>query len=358
MASTRPKKGTTNPLDDDPADPPANKPTAPTPSPPPTPVTVKYLLNLRDDFTSPSLLPHTIYYLTVTTPSTDSWHYHGPVATFAALIPYIEHAIHQSASKAALTKWKALLHRDRTRASTWQQNEWGHFVLPERGPSITETGITRLVIPAQGFQKEEGVETVLEVVREVNEEVVEVLPAPVYTVSHHGLIPTDLQSIPGKQYRLSLAAKSGLSTHTPAPMATTSSLLRPLASFVSTASAKAAARAAMQSLMRDHASVMTSEDWGGRSWIEKSRVKKKKATAGMGNSALGEKKGVKRKWREEPPPSSALLMAFCVLGRWEVRVRYEDPLAGAVERLDGLGAGEGVLGGKRGRWRVAGGFEV
>ncbi|KAF2646081.1 hypothetical protein P280DRAFT_544502 [Massarina eburnea CBS 473.64] len=341
----------------------------PTQSPGPPTRTTKDLLALRDDFTRPPLIPNTIFYLTITTPSTDSWQYHGPVPSFAHLIPFIESAIKDSGSASADKKWHDLLTADTDHEDDFEQNEWGNWLLKAPGPTILETGIERLIIPEKGFEVEEGVKTVLEVVREVNGEVWEVLPAPVYTVSCHGVFPTEteLENKVGREYREGLARKAGKMALGPAPLAETSRLLGPVASFTTTAAAKIAAAAAMMA-MTSHVpqdSVMRSEDWGDTEWkstlrkasaASKRNMAKSKAHGGLGKSVLGEDK-VKRRVRElmgkrlvEPPPSSALLMAFSVAGRWEVRVRYEEPLERAVQRFDGVEWN--VERGVKGEWRV------
>ncbi|KAF2260365.1 hypothetical protein CC78DRAFT_584928 [Lojkania enalia] len=50
----------------------------------------------RGDCSAPPIRPKTIFYLTITTPHTNSFTIHSPKSTFAALIPTIKSAIIQS----------------------------------------------------------------------------------------------------------------------------------------------------------------------------------------------------------------------------------------------------------------------
>ncbi|KAF2659707.1 hypothetical protein K491DRAFT_675436 [Lophiostoma macrostomum CBS 122681] len=129
----------------------------PPPPPPPFPT---------DDFDVPArTLPNTIFYLTASTPHTDTFTIHGPSPTFAALLPAIQTA--SSSSPAAIEKLRIL------RA--------------DADFDFDGLGFTRFVVPL-----ERGAFTLLQVVREVSEPVHEMLPGPVYTVTAHGPLEHDM----------------------------------------------------------------------------------------------------------------------------------------------------------------------
>ncbi|KAF2676020.1 hypothetical protein K458DRAFT_469767 [Lentithecium fluviatile CBS 122367] len=189
------------------------------------------------DFSAPALVPGTIFYLTITTPHTDSWTYHGPVSTFAALLPLVEDAV--SAHPAAKRKWKKIVRQaeERDKKDVWDHDAWDNFVLREKGSPFKERGFTTFVFAHQkaGFEVE-GEYTVLSVQREINPAAYEVLPAPVFTLTSHGPMHHDMGS--------SLeAVHSGL----PKGRTATSTIC---GSYASSVEAQMAARGAMEDLVR------------------------------------------------------------------------------------------------------------
>mgnify|MGYP003624081644 CR=1 FL=1 len=120
-----------------------------------------------DTFTTPPLAPHTIFYLSVTTPHTDAYTLHGPATSFAHLLPRIEEIV--SNSPKAIDKLGML----REIEDVWGDTEPNY--------EFAERGFGTFVVEGQ-----RGVYTVLRILREVNKDVCETLPSPVYTVTAHG----------------------------------------------------------------------------------------------------------------------------------------------------------------------------
>lgn len=226
-----------------------------------------------DDFRPPAFTPTSVLYLAVITPHTDRYETHGPVANFSHLLPVINDLASDSPS--ALDKLEALQY------ST--PDVWGERRL---NPSFAEHGFTTFVVEGQ-----RGTYTVLEVLRELNPKVAEVLPAPVYTVTRHGPLVHTFSGV-GKTTKLD-AAKG---------VAATSTLV---GSFVERGDAMVAAKGAMDGLVRGEGMVSRIEDW-------------------------------------EKGDGGGVLLAMGVGKRWEVRVQYEDEaLRSARKGADAEGAGVG-----------------
>jgi hypothetical protein len=121
----------------------------------------------KDDFTTPPLAPYTLFYLSITSPHTDTHLFHGPYTSFAHLLPYIDSVVSNSPS--AIDKLEAL----RSIRDVWGAEEPNH--------EFASRGFGTFVVEGQ-----RGVYTVLRVVREVNRSVYEELPSPVYVVTSHG----------------------------------------------------------------------------------------------------------------------------------------------------------------------------
>lgn len=259
-------------------------------------------------------MPGTIFYLTITTPHRDSWTHRGPFATFATLIPLIEKAI--SPSPSAVLKWQNLVkeNEEEEQEEDWDFDVWGNLVLQEKGPTFKERGFTTFVFEHEkdGYEIM-GEYTVLTVIREINGNVLSLLPAPVFTLTSHGPLHHDL----------------GTSLHTirsgqPKGLAATSKII---GSYTTAAGAKTAAHRVMDHMLKDEEDVRRSEKWEGLG-------------TGQGKY-MGKKRGVGR----------GLLMGMNSRRMWEVRVEYEsDVLAGAVGRFDG--EERNVEKGRRASWRV------
>ncbi|KAL1646226.1 hypothetical protein SLS61_007891 [Didymella pomorum] len=157
-------------------------------------------------------------------------------------------------------------------------------------PSFEKEGFTTFVIEGQ-----HGTYTVLEVLREENDKVREVLPAPVYTVSRHGPLVHRYSGVGGKA---KLQKAEGI--------ATTSTLI---GSYVERKDAQLAARMTMDMLVgEEEEEVSRIEDWG------------KAGKDGNGG----------------------VLIAMGLAKRWEVNVQYDDEvLRRAREDMDAEGANVG-----------------
>jgi hypothetical protein len=121
----------------------------------------------KDDFTTPPPAQYTLFYLSVTTPHTDTHLFHGPYTSFSHLLPLVESIVSNSPS--AIDKLDAL----RSIRDVWGAEEPNY--------EFASRGFGTFVVEGQ-----KGVYTVLRVVREVNRSVYEELPSPVYVVTSHG----------------------------------------------------------------------------------------------------------------------------------------------------------------------------
>lgn len=185
-----------------------------------------------DDFTTPPLIPNTIFFLSITTPKTDSFRLLGPVKSFASLIPDIESLVSNSPS--AINKFEAL----RTIEDVWGETEPNH--------EFAERGFSIFIVEGQ-----REMYTVLKVERRVSKMVWKELPSPVYTVTRHGPL---IQPTPSAT--ISKSSSVPLPTHK--GYAQTSHLI---SSYVSRAAAKSAAESAMQSLLKDVRGAVVTQSW-------------------------------------------------------------------------------------------------
>ena len=228
-----------------------------------------------DDFRPLAATPSSVFYLAIITPHTDTYTIHGPVSAFSQLLPKIEELASDSPS--ALDKLEALQYS--------APDVWGESVKNE---AFEREGFTTFVIEGQ-----RGTYTVLEVLREQNKKVRDVLPAPVYTVTRHGPLVHTFSGV-GAKARLDVAKG----------VAATSALV---GSYVERKDAMTAAKITMDMLLagEDEEKVSRIEDW--------------------------EKKG-----------GGGVLLAMGNQKRWEVRVQYDDEaLRRAREGAEAEGAGVG-----------------
>lgn len=179
-----------------------------TPTSPPLPT---------DDFTTPPLLPNTIFYLATIAPHTDTHTITGPVTSFTHLLPAIESTVNNSPS--AIDKLDAL----RTIEDVWGDTEpnW----------DFEERGFTTFVVKGQ-----RGTYTVLRILREENPDVFANLPCPVYTITTHGPLNSE-----GKGY----ADRTKL-----------------VGSWVERKDAREVAEKCMGEMLEGEEGVKRSEDWG------------------------------------------------------------------------------------------------
>jgi hypothetical protein len=170
-----------------------------------------------DDFSTPPVGTHTIFYLATIAPHTDTYTIYGPVTSFQHLLPKINEVVSNSPS--AIDKLDALA----TIEDVWGETEPNH--------DFAERGFKTFVVDGQ-----RGVYTVLKVLREENAAVFEELPSPVYTVTTHGPL-----------------------THENKGQVKTTRLV---GSFVDRKEAKKVAGFEMETLVEDEEGVKRSEDWG------------------------------------------------------------------------------------------------
>lgn len=183
-----------------------------------------------DDFRPLQTSASSLLYLAVTTPHTDSYEIHGPVASFDQLLTKIEEIASDSPS--ALDKLETLQY---TAPDVWGEQE--------KNPNFERDGFTTFVVDGQ-----RGTYTVLEILHEQNPKVREVLPAPIYTVTRHGPL---IHTFSGVGLKTKLDIAKGV--------AATSTLV---GSFVERKDAVAAAKITMDRLVAGEAMVSMTEDWG------------------------------------------------------------------------------------------------
>ena len=204
-----------------------------------------------DDFDVPnSMSKHTIFYLTVSTSHTDEFTIHGPERYFSKLMPHIKKAC--SSSPPAIAKLESLRKMKDLEFDTY--------------------GFNTFII-----ELERGAYSRLQVIREVNKPIYDILPGPHYIVTAHGPLTHNI----GSAFH---TIKSGK----PRGMATTS---RVIGSFLEAEEARDAARTEMDRLL------VEGQHMGGGQVM-----KDEKHETG------------KRGW---------VCLAMNSKATWEVRVRYE-----------------------------------
>ncbi|RAR13246.1 hypothetical protein DDE83_003380 [Stemphylium lycopersici] len=247
-----------------------------------------------DSFNVPPVVPGTIWYLCTIKPHTDSHTISGPVKTFLHLVPEIEAVI--SNSPRAIDKLEALREIE---------NVWGER---EKNLDFDVSGFERFVVEGQ-----RGVYTVLQVVREVDKEVRDVLPSPVYTVVSvgplvHGVVlkarkMKKTMVVVGEKKSNSLVDAGDEEINMPKGYAATTRLH---GSWVERNKAMQVAKEVMGELLRDEENVKGSERW---------------ETGGKGGGVI---------------------MAMSPTKMWKVRVLYEDLAvvrAGVEAGMEGEGVG-------------------
>lgn len=183
-----------------------------------------------DDFRSLHSSDSSIFYLAVTTPHTDTYTLHGPVSSFSHLLPTITAIVSDSPS--ALDKLENLQYS--------VPDVWGR----RRKIKGFEThGFRTLVVEGQY-----GTYTVLEVLTVQNDEVKNALPRPLYTVTRHGPL---VHAFEGVGARAKLGVAKGV--------AATSALV---GSYTERKDAQAAAKMAMEEMIKGEGMVSKIEEWG------------------------------------------------------------------------------------------------
>ena len=185
-----------------------------------------------DGFKVPPVLPDTIWYLAIIKPHVDSHEIIGPVKAFKHLLPKIQDTV--SNSPRAIDKLELLVEIE---------DMWGER---EKNVEFERSGFERFIVEGQ-----RGVYTVLKAIREVNKEVFDILPAPVYTVVSVG----PLQHAGAKK-----DAGTGRDKYSkPKGYAETTELH---GSWVDRASAVEVARNVMRGLLDGEAHAKSAETWG------------------------------------------------------------------------------------------------
>lgn len=209
-----------------------------------------------DILQAPPPAPNTTWYLAIIRPHTDSHEMIGPMKVFSHLMPKITYIISNSPS--AIDKLDALQR---------QENVWGEW---EENAEFPVNGFEIMVVEGQ-----RGIYTVLKVIRKIEKEVFDNLPAPVYTVIATGPLvhpPTPVWF-------------KGNTPPKPVGFAATTRLV---GSFINRDTAKAAAQSAMAALTSGQTRFQMSENW------------------------------------EKGGKGGGLLMTMSVGQLWEVRAVYED----------------------------------
>jgi hypothetical protein len=228
--------------------------------------------------------PYTIWYLSIIKPHTDTHDIIGPVRSFRHLLPRIEEIV--SNSPRAIDKLAALKE---------SEDIWGEV---ERNEDFFRDGFATFVVEGQ-----RGSYTVLEVSREVNKEVFEVLPAPVYTVVSAGPLghaaiafKTSSSSSSSSSAKKSSRKKGMVEPGKPKGYASTTCLH---GSYVDRAAAKEHAKYIMTVLLLDEDNVKEIGRW------------------------------------EKGSKGGGVLMGMNAETMWEVKVVYvDDPIGRAQEEAD------------------------
>jgi hypothetical protein len=233
----------------------------------------------KDQLNVPSVAPNTVFYLAVIKPHTDTHEIHGPIRKFEFLLPKIEAIVSNSPN--AIDKLDELKQTE---------DVWGER---EKNEEFFVSGFERFVVEGQ-----RGVFTLMKIIREVDKEIYEALPAPVYTVIASG--PLKHAPVPSKSKGKS-AMTEDFEPGKPKGYALTTQLH---GSYVDRGAAQEAAKDVMTDLVLNEKEVKITEKWD-------------KGTKGGG-----------------------LLMAMSLSAIWEVRVVYEDEaLKRAMDDSDLTGDG-------------------
>jgi hypothetical protein len=135
----------------------------------------------------PAAAPSTIWYLSITKPHVDSHDIIGPTKAFRHLLPRIEAIV--SNSPTAIDKLAQLKETE---------DMWGET---EPNEHFFNNGFEVFIVEGQ-----RGSYTILKMIREINKEVFDILPAPVYTVLSVG--PLEHAAMPLKAKSSSSSSSS------------------------------------------------------------------------------------------------------------------------------------------------------
>ncbi|KAF1968191.1 hypothetical protein BU23DRAFT_268119 [Bimuria novae-zelandiae CBS 107.79] len=164
-----------------------------------------------DDLSTPTVVPGTVFYLTISTPHTDTFEWHGPFTSFTPIIALVSGLV--SASPSASTTFAAAL-------KTVQKNGFTQLIIPDATRKAVEFMVLRVECELNAKVKGEVEEG-----------------HSVFTVVRTGPMALDIDALTGK-------VRSGKATG----RATTSSIV---GSYTARKEARAAAEAAMTSLIEN-----------------------------------------------------------------------------------------------------------
>jgi hypothetical protein len=225
------------------------------------------------------VVPNTVFYLAVIKPHTDTHEIHGPAKKFLYLLPKIEAIVSNSPN--AIDKLDELKQTE---------DVWGER---EKNEEFFVSGFECFVVEGQ-----RGVFTVLKIIREVDKEIYEALPAPVYTLIASG--PLKHAPVSSKSKGKSLMT-GDFEPAKPKGYALTTQLH---GSYVERGAVQKAAKDVITDLVLNEKGIKVTEKWD-------------KGTKGGG-----------------------LLMAMSPSAMWEVKVVYEDEaLKRAMDDSDLTGDG-------------------
>jgi hypothetical protein len=239
----------------------------------------------------PAAAPSTIWYLSITKPHVDSHDIIGPTKAFRHLLPRIEAIV--SNSPTAIDKLAQLKETE---------DMWGET---EPNEHFLNNGFEVFIVEGQ-----RGSYTILKMIREINKEVFDILPAPVYTVIsagplEHAVIPLKAKSSSSSS---STSASASASKSSSAPLSSKFSPGKPKGyaattqlhgSFIERAAARETAKYIMTVLLLDEENVKEIGRW------------------------------------EKGSKGGGVLMAMNATSMWEVKVVYaDDPIGRAQEEAD------------------------
>ncbi|KAL1797985.1 hypothetical protein ACET3X_004591 [Alternaria dauci] len=201
-----------------------------------------------DILDAPAPEPNTIWYLSIIKPHVDSHEILGPTKAFRHLLPRIEAIVSNSPS--AIDKLEEL------KAT---EDVWGELEINE---DFFINGFDIFVVEGQ-----RNTYTVLKITREVDQEVYDILPAPVYTVVSSG--PLEHAPVPSK-LRSSFSSSASAAKSSPVMLSSKFTPGKPKGyavttqlhgSFVERAAAKETAKHVMTVLLLDEENVNETKRW-------------------------------------------------------------------------------------------------
>jgi hypothetical protein len=232
--------------------------------------------------------PNTIWYLSITKPHTDSNEIIGPAKAFRHLLPRIEEIISNSPN--AIDKLEILKLKENDNF-LFEETDGDDDDDEEKevDEDFIEKGFDTFIVGGQ-----RGTYTILKIYREINKDVFDMLPAPVYTIISAG--PLAHAPLPTKATSATTSLSSNFTASKPKGYAATTQLH---ASYVDRNEAKEDAKHIFTVLLLDTEDVKQTKKW-------------EKGTKGGG-----------------------ILLGMNATSMWEVRLVYvDDPIGRAREEVE------------------------